>query len=473
VGATAARRWRAAAGAVLAAALWVGRGADAGVVQQQSPFWFRDDYTDTSSVNLAATTAEVDTAGTGTVTLPYAPVGLSFDPAGTYTLVATRSGVQAFVFDGQAVRPVPAGMWNLGSLSATTGVSWIVSGAAFAVSTTAQVVVYGLVPGAGYSAVQVAQMPFSGALGLAPGPSSLPSAVLVATATGATLLEAQGTSLVAVAGGPSGLAGNLGVAATVDGSLVATWQQEGVQIWAWDGSAYVRAASWDPPTPPLADGPVAGVAFFSQSTGQGGAFWVLTAGGQLLAYAYGPAGLLALPGLSLSVTSSPAAPAALGAGWSADAVGVMYPTGWIYEDLGAGGTFGPDPVRSLGGQTWAVYASSAALQSVALAVGHPVDEVRVEDADCAAGQTPPNCTALPRIPPSTSVAYEVSTDGCVTWSPVPPHTNVPVPRGQSLCYRLILATADPTSSPVVDVTNLYEIYVQLLEPARTKVVLTP
>ena len=285
----------------------------------------------------------------------------------------------------------------------------------------------------------------------------MPSALLAATATGTTLFEAQGSTLVALPGGPSGLAANLGVAATTDGSVAVTWQQEAVQLWAWNGAAYAPAATWDPPVPPVADGPVVGVAFAPQSNGQGGALWVLTGQGQLLAYAYGPAGLSGLPAFSLSVPANPNPPAGLAAGWAPDAVGVLYPTGWVYEDLGTGNTLGQDSARSLTGQTWAVYQVNAVLQSAVLPVGHTVDDVRVEDADCAAGKTPPNCSALPSLPAGTSVAYQVSTDGCHTWTDTPVFTNVSVPPGTSLCYRLALATTDPTVTPVVDVTNLYEI----------------
>ena len=91
-----------------------------------------------------------------------------------------------------------------------------------------------------------------------------------------------------------------------------------------------------------------------------------------------------------------------------------------------------------------------------LPIGHTVDDVRVEDADCAAGKTPPNCSGLPSQPTGTSVAYQVSTDGCHTWTTTPVFTNVSIPPGTSLCYRLALATTDPTVTPVVDATNLYD-----------------
>lgn len=434
----------------------VARGALAGTVLSASPYWFRDTYTGTSSVNLAATSAVVDTAGTGTVRLPYAPMQLALDPRGTYALVATLGGVTAWVFNGQAVQPVTG--WTLGNLTGATGAAWVMDGRAFAVSTASEVAVYGLSARAGgYDATRVAVASANGTLGMAPGPADLPSALLAATATGATLFEAQGSTLVAVPGGPSGLAANVGVAATANGTVAATWQQEDVQVWAWNGAAYTPAATWEPPVPPAADGPVVGVAFAPQSDGQGGTFWVLTGQGQLLAYAYGRAGLSALPGFSLSPPADQNPPAGLAAGWAPDAVGVLYPTGWVYEDLGTADTFGPDSVRSLTGQTWAVYRANAALQSVQLPVGHTVDDVRVEDADCAAGKTPPNCSGLPNLPAGTSLAYQVSTDGCHTWTDTPVFTNVSVPPGTSLCYRLALGTTDSAVTPVVDVTNLYEI----------------
>lgn len=363
-------------------------------------------------------------------------------------------------------------MWNLSSLSGTTGASWIMHGSAFAVSTAAQVVVYGLVPADGYSAVQVAQTAFAGALGVAPGPSTLPSGVLVATSTGATLMEAQGTALTPVSGGPGGLGGNLGVAATTDGSVAAMWQGEGVELWAWDGASYEHAPAWDPPVPPLADGPIAGVAFFPQSTGQGGGFWVVTAGGQLLAYAYGSTGVSPLSGLSLSVATSPSPPGAIGSGWSANSVGVLYPSGWVYEDLATGNTFGQDSIRSLSGQTWAVYQSTGTLVSVPLSVGHQVDEARIEDATCASGQTPPKCTAPPVLPAGTQATFQVSTDGCQTWTPVTVYTNTAVPQGNDLCYQISLSTSDPAVTPVIDVVNLYETATVIQASAQSQVVLT-
>ncbi len=455
-------RAAALAAALLLAALLPSR-AHAGTVENASPYWFRDPYTDATSVNLATATALVNTTGTGTVQLPYGALALSFDPSGTYALVGNGSGVQAWVFDGQGSRPVTN--WNLGSLPGTTGVAWIAQGGAFAVSTGSQVVVYGFAPGG--VALQVAQSAFTGALGLAQGPAALPSGVLVATATGATLMDAQSSTLTPLSGGPNGEVANLGVAATSDGSVAATWQAEAVELWAWDGSSYQPAPAWDPPPPALSAGPVAGMAFFPQ----GGGYWLLTQQGQLLAYAYGPGGLTALPGFSLSVPTTPALPGAVAPGWGSDSVGVLYPSGWAYYDP-SGSTLAQDTIRSLQGQRWAVYQPTGRVTSVALPVGHQVGEVRIEDADCASGQSPPACPGEATAPAGTTISYDVSSDGCQTWVSAPPFSNVSVSPGSSLCYRVTLSTSDPTVTPMVDVTNLYEIadVTQPLAPAQ--VVLT-
>ncbi len=104
-----------------------------------------------------------------------------------------------------------------------------------------------------------------------------------------------------------------------------------------------------------------------------------------------------------------------------------------------------------------MYEPAAVLQSTVLPVGHMVDEVRVEDADCAASKTPAACTGMAALPPGTAVFYAVSTDGCQTWTPTPVFTNVTVSPGDRLCYRLTLATSNLAVTPVVDVANVYEI----------------
>ncbi len=443
------RRWLASSvGAVLIAALVpLGLGVRAAGVRSSDPWWFSDSYTTTAYVDLRATTAVIDLGPPGLVRLPYAPAQVAFDPAGTYVLVATEGGVQAYLREGAQVVSAPG--WRLGAADAT-GVAWIDGGAAFAVTTPFEVAEYGLaaIPGA-YRAEQVAASPVGRAIGAAPGPSSLPGAVLVATPTGAALWAMQGLSLVSVSGGPQGLAGNRGVASTRDGSIVATWQRGQVELWAWNGSAYVRTPLWDPPTVP---GNVVGVAFFARSDG----YFVLTDRGRLSAYAFGPLGVTALPGYG-GVVTAPEVPVALGAGWSGVSAVALLPSGWTYQDWMPGTGFGPDPAKSLSGQSFAVYQPSAVLQSVPLRLGHAVSEVRIEDADCALGQRLAACTHAAVVPAGTSVAYAVATGACAHWVDVAPFVNGAVAASDQICYRLRLATGNPVRTPVVDVTNIYEV----------------
>ncbi len=422
----------------------------AGAVESSSPYWFRDAYTGLVSINAQETTAAVNTES-GTVELPEAPLSVALNPSGTDALVATLGGVYGYVFDGQAV--VAVGRWDLSGIDAT-GVAWVKGGSAFAVTTTSGLALYAFSASGSVQRVAVAKV--SGVLGAAAGPSNLVGGILAATTTGATLYTAETASLVPIAGGPSGLKNNLGVASTANGSIAVTWQTNALQLWAWDGAVYEPATAWDPPPPP---GGIAGVAFFPQGDG----YWILTRQGQLLAYAFGPEGVTALPKYSLARVAGPSVPVALGSGWGGVSVAVLYATGWWLEDVGAGGAFETDSLRSLAEQSWPVYSPSAVLQSVVLPVGHAVSELRVEDADCAKGETPPNCSDQALVPSGTSVSYEVSTDGCRTWILAALFTNVAVPAGTQLCYRLMLTTTNPGQTPVIRATNLYEIATEVVD----------
>lgn len=426
--------------------------ARAGTLRAVDPFWFRDGYHGLSSIDTAQTTATVDTAGTGTVILPYAPFQLALGPAAGRALVATEAGVEAAVWDGRAVRPLAA--WGLGALRAE-GATWLPGGGAFAVSTPGAVAVYGLDAAGAVERVAVGNVPGIGAL--APGPQADPSSLLGQTSTGAVLLApGAGGRLRPLSGGPSGLYDNLGVAATQDGAVVATWQRDAIQIWAWNGTAYHIAAGWQPSPPARGQGAVVGVAFFPQ----GGGFWVLTGTGQLRAYAYGSWGLAELPGWSASLPVAPDPPAGVAAGWGTASVAVLYPWGWTYLDPGPSGTFAPDAARSLQGQTYAAFRASAVLQSTPLAAAVPVGTLRLEDADCTPQIPGTRCTGGASLPPGTALAFGLSAVGCGAWTPAQAFSNVAVAAGTEVCYRVALSTTDPSRTPRLDVTNLFEIRAQ-------------
>lgn len=421
-----------------------------GAVESTSPYWFRDAYTGLGSINTRVTTAAVNTES-GTVELPQVPLSVAMNPSGTDALVATQGGVYAYVFNGEAV--VALRRWDLGGVD-STGVTWVEGGSAFAVATTSGVMLYGL--SASGLVHRVARVMVSGVVGVASGPSNLVGAIVAATRAGAVLYVGEDTSLVPITGGPSGLNNNLGVASTANGSIIATWQASAVQLWAWNGASYEPTLAWDPPAPP---GRVVGVAFFPHGDG----YWILTQQGQLLAYAFGLDGVTPLPAYSLARVADSSAPEALGSGWSGVSVAILTPSGWWFQDVGPGGVFQTDPPRSLTGQSWPVYPPSAVLQSVVLPVGHMVSDVRVEDANCPKGGGRIPCTDLASLPNGTSVSYEVSTDGCRTWTVAPLFTNVAVTPGTQLCYRLTLATTNPVETPVIHVTNLYEIATEVID----------
>ncbi len=138
--------------------------------------------------------------------------------------------------------------WTLGNLAGATGAAWVMGGRAFAVSTASEVAVYGLSAGArGYDATRVAVVSFGATVSLAPGPSALPSALLAATATGTSLFEAQGSTLVALPGGPSGLVANLGAVPSARSSTPRRrWNASAPGASA---SAPARSPGWTPPRP--------------------------------------------------------------------------------------------------------------------------------------------------------------------------------------------------------------------------------
>jgi hypothetical protein len=440
-------------GSLACALLWFAtpRAAAAGVPLAGRPLWFRDDYTTRTDIDAAATTAVVDTVAPGTVLLPYAPVQLALDPTGTYALLATQAGVYAFVFDGRRVRSVSD--WRLGGVVAR-GTAWIADGTAFAIGTPSGVTVYGLVAAShGKVARQVAQVRLTGVLGLAPGPANLPAATLVDTRHGLILLQAVRGRMAQVSGAPAGArSGGSGVAATSSGAVAATWRGQRVQIWLWDGSAYLPAPAWSPPRLPPGAGTVVGVAFFPHGSG----YWELTSTGEVAAFAYGPGGLHRVAAASLTLAAAPDPPAAIAAGWSPDALAVLYPNGWVYA-APLGRALAADPRRSVTGAAWPLFARRAVLQSTVLAAASTIDMVRVEDADCRAGAVPPACAHQALLPAGTSLAYAVGTAGCRGWTAAPPFTDIAVPPGRALCYRLVLRTEDLSVTPVVDVTDIYAI----------------
>lgn len=440
------RRWtRVAFGAAalaLCAALSVRVGA-AGV-RNPNPYWFQDSYRGTQYVDLGASTAIVDTAGTGTVYLPplsadaiaYAPAFVGAD----IFEVATAGGVRGWGFNGAGMVREP---FLDVPVSQPAGVAFLAQsprgrpslGVRLAVGSASGVGIY-----AWNGQVWAESLTISapGVIGVAAGADG---GVLAASAGGFTLYAPGGQEVAAV----SGLADLRGIASAAGGSLVSVWTAAGASFYAWNGAAYAPLLSWQEPAP--SGGTLVGVAFFRG----GGGFWLVTAT-QAAAYGWNGAALVPLSGWSSTDTPSSLVAAATGWAGMPGGLALLSPTGVRYMDAPVG-ALAADPTRSLTGQAWPVFASSAALQSVVLAVGHDVSEVKMVDTMAA-------------LPAAASFTYEVSTDGGSTWTTTPPMTPTDVPAGASLVYRALLGTSTQAATPILDTTNLYEIATQTTSATR-------
>lgn len=438
-------RWRRAvcalAGTCLALGLLGLAGRAASGVLNAAPWWFEDDYTSLAYVDEAVTTAVVDTSGTGTVRLPTVPAGLAFDPASSVGLIATRSGVQGWAFDGSAmVRAQPYDVPGTGYV----GVAWIGSaGNWIAVATPSQVSLYAW---SGSAWTAVGDLAVAGVNSVAAGApvSGAAASLLVGTPTGFEVVDYRDGSLVADAGaGVAGMQASGGIASSPGGSLVAVWCGPRLSVYGWDGSAYRQTPTWEIPSGSQA---ILAVAWFRDGNG----YWVLTADGSLTAYGFNGSFVVRLADLSTTVTLPVLA---LATGWRQGDVATLVGTGWDYED---GTPIAADAARSVGGLTLPLYRPAAQLQSTVLAASHDVTQLQID-------------AAVPSLPPGTAVAYQVSTDGGSTWNDLPPCIDPPdpqadcaadneaVPGGNQVVYRLELTTADPAATPVVDTTDLYEI----------------
>jgi hypothetical protein len=408
-------------------------------VQNADPYWFEDTYQSTTYVDQAATSAIVDTAGTGTVYLPplsaddlaYAPAYVGAD----ILEVGTATGVQGWGFDGAGmVRetfldvpvPDPAGVSFLGTPpSGSPGL-----GVALAVGTASGVSVYAWNGQAWAQALTVSD---PGVVGVAPGASG---GFLAATADGFTLFSPAGKALASV----SGLSGVRGIAAVDNGSITAVWTAGAVSCYAWDGTGYVPLPSWDEPAP--SGGTLLGVAFFRGGDG----YWEVT---PTQAVAYGWDGVSLVPLSGWDTAEVPALAVAAATGWGQGSLALLSPSGISYLSS-SGGALGSDAPKSIVGQSWAVFAPSAQLQSVVLpGLTHSVDEVKMVDTMAA-------------IPTGSTIMYWVSTDGGAEWTETPPLQPTAVPAGSSLVYRAGLSTADQAQTPVLDTTDLYEIATEVV-----------
>lgn len=424
-------RWPPVLGVVAAIALAAAPAAGAAGLRSASPLWWEDSYTDTTGV--AAATAVVDPAGGGSVRLPYAPASLDFPPgSGEPVLLATQAGVQAWAWNGEGFVAAPA--WDIASGRGTEAVAWVGMGARAAVLAAGVVAIYGWT-GSVWARLDRVAVP--GARYLA---ASASGRIVVVVPPALDVFAWDGLQLRLVHRQTVGQ-GIAGVAADATGAAVAVWSAAAVHLFAWDGSAYREVPAWEPGGPPGA------VAFFR------GGYWVQTGGG-LQAYAFTPAGVMRWPSADVAALAAGAILPAAEPGQRA--VAVLYPWGWAaYAWDGA--ALREDAAREVHGLALPAYRMSAMLRSVVIAADHTVSQLRVEPA-----------ADLPR---GTSLTWEVSTDGGVRWEPIVPFSNLTVPPGRSIVYRVGLYTRDPARTPVLEQTDLYEIAVEVIRRENARAVL--
>jgi hypothetical protein len=106
--------------------------------------------------------------------------------------------------------------------------------------------------------------------------------------------------------------------------------------------------------------------------------------------------------------------------------------------LSVEGSFGSGSVSTGQG-----YSDEAALVSVPIPAIIEVDKLVLK--------------SVQETPPGTSVEYQVSTDGGVTWITAEPNVPVGVPQGNSITYKIVLKSTDSALTPSVDKVEILQI----------------
>ncbi|MDI6824690.1 MAG: hypothetical protein QME87_10105 [Bacillota bacterium] len=381
-----------------------------------------DHFLSVSGVDQGATTAFVDTASPGLVYLPSSGGAVALRP-GTLQLAAVASGgLKGYAWDGtRMVRDVRLDI----SFPGVVAVAFSSDGGLMAAATSSQVRFWGF-DASGYARTLAALGGFSRIVALEPGRGwdfwvLEPSRAVCLGFDGVSWRPAFSLSL------SRGLSMSWSAARK---SLVVL-DGDRVRYFGFDGSRFVEV-------------PGCGVSV-SGALGvvQHGHGYSVVAGRMALGYALTASGAARVPALDLALPEDGLGGAVSSWGeydWVAvTSYGARYAawtgSSWLF-----------DPARTVVGASGG-YRDSAELRSVVFPASEPVSRVRLE--------------AEYQVSAKTSLAFEVSTDGGVTWVPVPLAVNTDVPEGSLLCYRVFLATADSSVTPVLDRVRLLQIgYVQ-------------
>ena len=382
--------------------------------------WAEDHYLDLSKTDSSRTTALVDTASPGLVVLPRGWGSVALHPS-EMVLVAAGSGfLRGYGFDGSRLVRVPS---LDASFPGVLAAAFSSDGRYLAaLSSSGELRVWGRASGG--SLRQLASLGgFSSATGVESGPGPGfwvvgPSRVALVAFDGSSWREVPSLSV-----SPGGEAASY---YAPRGSLLVLHGSQ-VRWYGFDGSRYREVASFGASEP-------GAVGLVQHGLGYG-----VVVGSRVKAYGLGPSGSLRLPSLDVLLPEE-----GLGGAvslWGERDFVVLTRWGARYCAWSGSGWV-LDPARSLAGVVGG-YVSPAEYRSLVFPAALPVDRVRLE----AEYQVPSGC----------GVVFQVSGDGGSTWTEVVPFENLDVPAGDSLCYRLLLSSSDPGSTPSVDRVRLFQI----------------
>lgn len=422
--------------------------------------WIQDDYLSTDEVDLEATTAVVDTENPGRVYLPgfwhitsdILPGVVALHPgaiqaaAGTPEEEWSEDGepqpatvLQGFMGDGfTGMYQIPDWTTHVGEIR---GIAWTGDGGHLAVATPEEVRVFAL-DGTGLR--QLTTIPVAEALAVAGGPGR---DLWIADTTGIRYFAWDGAAYREIperrlTGVDSLVA--LSTGKTVEGQdVLVVLAETGIGYYRFDGTSWRQLFSIHEPD-------AAGVAL----AGDGGVFVLLRdptdsdqRAFEVVYYGLAEDGLRRLTGTLLD------APAwgivTVPASWGPRDFAVINWTGVNYYAWDGEG-WRRNYSRDIWGTFFMAmqkqsegYVSEAWLYSTVQETFIPVGRIRAEiQAD---------------IPPGTGIELEISTDGGQTWTPIPLDTNVDVPPGNQLVYRVRLTTEDMGQTPVLDRIDLRQV----------------
>lgn len=419
----------AAATAALLALTWAAvatphRGR-AAVLESPNPFRLTEHFTDTADIDLARTTACVDTAPPGILTL-CARLRAAADPRARRYVLAGAGRVAHLAFDGARMRDVTASQGP--AAAGAVDADWATDGRLVLASAT------GFVDYAADGAGRLVPVPGATVTGLAGGRGlgAAPGSRWFLDASGRVSAWAwTGSAYARQPPWDLSLPGAAAIRVSRDGAWLAARLSSGaLRLFAWTGAGWRERPEAAPP----AGVEALDAAFFPDASG----YWTLSAGGRLRAWGFTDAGVAEIP--SLAVTVAGAVSLAPGFGGK-DALAVT-PGRAAY--VGVSG----DAAREVAGYgapaaDLGAYASPGLAQSRVFVLDHSVDMVALETAQA--------------LPAGTAAAWEVSTDGGATWTAVVPATPTPVPPGRALAWRATLTASDTRSAPRVDLLEVYEL----------------